>query len=213
MAENIPQNGEKKSEHNEKNDMIDCMKNAVIIHGMMSKKEYNDPVNPPPTESHWLPWIREQLMKNGIFSETPEMPLPYRPEYSTWKKKFEKSEINENTILIGHSAGAGFLVRYLSENKIGVGKVVLVAPWIDPENILQNSMFDFLTDRNIVAKTSGITIFNSSDDMDEVHKSVTRLKNEIANIKVVEFENMGHFCYGDMGTDAFPELLTEALAS
>lgn len=47
--------------------------------------------------------------------------------------------------------------------------------------------------------------------MDEVQKSVEKLKTEINNIKIVEFKDYGHFCHGQMETDHFPELLEESL--
>ncbi len=192
------------------------MKNAIIIHSMPEKEEFDNPKFPSPSSSHWLPWIKNQLILKNISAETPEMPIPYNPEYSAWKKTFEQYEINENTILIGHSCGAGFIVRWLSENNTKVGKVILVAPWLDPGNgqdkFLDTGMFDFVIDPNLVEKTSGLIVFSSTNDEDGVLASVAKLQTEIKNLKVREFENMGHFCYGDMGTDAFPELLTEALS-
>lgn len=146
-----------------------------------------------------------------ISAQTPEMPTPYEPEYEAWKEIIERFPLNEETILIGHSCGGGFIVRYLSEHNIKVGKVVLVAPWIDPEKKLKTGMFDFEINKNIIAKTAGITIFNSNDDHETIQNSVEMLKNKIKNIKTVEFKNYGHFCYKHMKTREFPELLEEAL--
>ena len=40
--------------------------------------------------------------------------------------------INRDTILIGHSAGAGFILKYLAlHQNLKVRQVILVAPWID----------------------------------------------------------------------------------
>lgn len=187
------------------------MKTAVIIHGMPDKEEYYDVNRPASSNCHWLPWIQKQLLLKNIVAQTPEMPVPYEPEYNAWKKVFEGFEINEDTILVGHSCGGGFIVRYLSENNIKVGKVVLVAPWIDPDNFLDTGMFDFVIDPEIVSKTKGVTIFESTDDMDEVQKSIEIIKQKTQGIKVVTFKDYGHFCYSDMNTDKFPELLEEAL--
>jgi predicted alpha/beta hydrolase family esterase len=185
------------------------MKTAIIIHGMPSREDYYNPTSPSPSHFSWLPWIQKQFLLKDVVAQTPEMPVPYHPEYSAWKEMFERFSLDEDTILIGHSCGGGFIVRYLSENDVNVGKVVLVAPWIDPDNFLKNGMFDFSIDPNLVSKTKGVTIFSSTNDDEEVQKSIEMLKNEVKNLKVVEFKNMGHFCFEDMKTIEFPELIKE----
>jgi len=134
------------------------------------------------------------------------MPAQYNHEYNAWKEMFERFPLNKETILVGYSCGGGFIVRYLSENNVRVGRVVLVAPWIDPEKSLNTGMFDFKIDENLVNKTSGVTILNSTNDMKTVQDSVAILKEEVKNLMVVDFQNRGHFCYADIGTK-FPELL------
>lgn len=176
---------------------------------MPDKEEYYDIKRPASSNCHWIPWIQKKLLLKDILAQTPEMPVPYNPEYNAWKDMFERFPLNEETILIGHSCGGGFIVRYLSENNIKVGKVVLVAPWIDPEKSLDTGMFDFKVDENIVSKTNGITIFSSTNDMKEVQDSVEILKNKVKDIKIIEFQNKGHFCFDDMGTVEFPELLEQ----
>lgn len=187
------------------------MKTAIILHGKPDKEEYYDVNRAASSNCHWLPWIQKQLLLKDMVAQTPEMPIPYNPEYSAWKKMLERFPIDEETILIGHSCGAGFIVRYLSEENVKVGKVVLVAPWIDPKKSLETGMFNFSIDENIVSKTQGITIFSSTNDIDTVQESVKIIQAQAKDIKVVDFENAGHFCYDDMGTDAFPELLIEIL--
>ena len=70
-------------------------------------------------------------------------------------------------------------------------------------------LYNFKLDENLVNKTAGLTIFNSKDDDREIQDTVKKIQNEVKNIKVTEFENMGHFCHKHMKTDAFPELLEE----
>lgn len=187
------------------------MKTAIIIHGMPTKEQYFGLTGQSESNCHWLPWIQKQLITKGILAQTPEMPEPYEPDYEKWCSLFERFEINENTQLIGHSCGAGFIIRWLSENNIKVGKVVLVAPWINPNGEYKTNMFDFDIDINIVEKTKGITIFNSTNDHKEMHDSLRMIKEKIDDIKIVDFTDYGHFCYKDMKTDAFPELLDEIL--
>lgn len=139
------------------------------------------------------------------------MPRPYEPNYEEWLKVFNQFIINEDTILVGHSCGGGFLVRWLSENNVKVGKVILVAPWIDVEKSLATGFFDFKIDPNLVSKTAGITIFGSDNDENDVEESIKALRGEVSSITYREFHNMGHFVYGSMGKRDFPELLEESL--
>jgi len=100
------------------------MKSAIIVHGMPSKEEYFKVDRPSQSNSHWLPWLQHQLIINGFLAQTPEMPEPYKPNYEKWRSLFERFEIREDTFLVGHSCGGGFLVRYLSENNIQSGKLL-----------------------------------------------------------------------------------------
>lgn len=187
------------------------MKTAIIIHGMPTKESYYDLNTDSQSSSHWLPWLQQELLRKDILAQTPKMPIPYDPVYSDWKKMFERFDLNEETILVGHSCGGGFILRYLSEENIHVDKVVLVAPWVDPDRYLNTGMFDFTLDRKLATKTKGLTIFESTNDIDEVQKSINIIKDSVNNIKIITFKNYGHFCLSDMNTEKFPELLKECL--
>lgn len=151
-------------------------------------------------------------MLRDIKADTPEMLFPFKPDYELWKREAERFEIGPETILVGHSCGGGFWVRYLSEHpKLFVDKVVLVAPWLDPNNIRKTTFFDFELDPDLVARTKGVVIFNSTDDHQGIQWSVEILRQTIKDIGYREFENYGHFCLEDMGTPAFPELLAEII--
>ncbi len=188
------------------------MKTAIILHGMPDKENYFNSKADSQSNCHWLPWLQQQLNLHGILSQTPEMPEPYNPDYEKWKKVFEQFILDEDTVLIGHSCGAGFIVKYLSEQNIKVGKVVLVAPWINSEREDNITMFENLViDENLINKTSRVTIFSSSNDDQAIKNSIDILKNTIKGTMVLEFKNYGHFCLGDMKTREFPELLNEIL--
>lgn len=191
------------------------MKNAIIIHGVPSEKEYYDSNIDSPSNSHWLPWLQKQLLVHDILAQTPEMPFPFLPNFEDWEKIINKFDINEETTLIGHSGGAGFLVKYLSLNKIKVKKVILVAPWINPEHDeigskMFESDFSFIN-KDLVSETKRIIIFESDNDEDYVQESVRILKENIKGLESRNFHNYGHFTLSDMGTREFPELLEETL--
>jgi uncharacterized protein len=185
------------------------MKTAIIIHGRPSREEYLKVDTPAASNNHWLPWIQKQLNLKGVMAQTPEMPEPFRPDYEKWKKIFEQFELNEETILVGHSCGGGFLVRWLSENDIKVGKVVLVAPWINPQDTGQTpGFFDFTIDPNLVAKTEELHLLISSDDEQDELDTANMIEEKVSGVKMHRFTNKGHFCIGfNLPTEEFPELL------
>ena len=184
------------------------MKTAIIIHDYNDKSEYLDTSRPAASNDHWIPWIQRQLLLNGVEAQTPEMPGFYEPNYEKWKATLEKFGPNENTILVGHSCGGGFLVRWLSENDNKVGKVVLVAPWLDPEKKIDPNFFKFEIDPNISSKTAGLTVMYSTDDDPAILKSIEILKSKLTNVNWKEFHDKGHFVLGDLKTEKFPELLS-----
>jgi predicted alpha/beta hydrolase family esterase len=187
------------------------MKTALIIHGWPSKEEYFDPATPSPSNNQWLPWLQKQLGLKGITAQTPEMPDAYEPNYEKWKATFEQFHVDEETILVGHSCGGGFLVRWLSENKIKVGPVILVAPWMDVEHEERESIggfFDFEIDPTLSDRTDGVTIFISNDDDKPMLDTVELLEQTLKGYFTKRFEDKGHFCISD-GVAEFPELLEE----
>ena len=189
------------------------MKNAIILHGGPSKEEYYNPDTPSMSNAHWIPWLQAQLLKHDISTATPEVPWSFDRNWPVWQKEVERFDIGKETILIGHSTGAGFFVKYLSINSgLVVDKVVLVAPWLDPDREHTKNFFDdFEIDPNFVARTKGVTIFNTDNDQKSVQKTVKILREKVKNLHYVEFSQYGHFCFDDMKTDKFPELLEEVL--
>ena len=187
------------------------MKNAIILHGKPDREEYYDPVMPSMSNAHWLPWLQAQLLKQDIHAVTPEVPFAFDPEWELWCREVERFDIGPETMIVGHSCGGGFWLRWLSEhNEVKVGKVVLVAPslglsWEDgAEKFFQN----FELDADLASRTDGLTIFYSDNDEEGISKAISKIKAEVPGIKFKEF-HLGHFTIDDMGTDKFPELLME----
>ncbi len=136
----------------------------------------------------------------------------YNPQYDHWKREFERFDITPETILVGHSCGGGFLVRWLSEHKdVKVGKVVLVAPWLDIDRKETTDFFDFEIDSELVERTAGVTIFHSDDDDAEINESVDLLMSKIPNIKLRIFSGYYHFVDRKLAEEGFPELIKEIL--
>jgi len=188
------------------------MQNVIIVHGKPSKEVYYDPTLHTSSNFAWIPWLKKQLMVRDIKADTPEMPHSYRPDYEVWRTEFERFDITSETVLVGHSMGGGFLVRWLSENPdVTVGKVVLVAPSIDPDQQSETGFCDFVIDIDMVARTAGMVLFTSDTESEKGQRSAAILGESIDGIVVKSFPNMGHFIPDDMGRTDFPELLSEII--
>lgn len=183
--------------------------NCIIIHGCPGSEEEMMNLADRTFDKHWMPWIREKLSNQGIESETPMMPSPWAPIYEEFKKKFEKQEITEDTILVGHSCGCAFLVRWLGETKQKIAKLILVAPWKIPDvgNKKEEEFYTYPIDETIKDRVGKIVMFTSDDEEDDGKESL-KIYNKYLGGVVIELKGHGHYTMGDMGTNEFPELLS-----
>ena len=187
------------------------MKNAIILHGQPSREEYYDPDRPSMSNAHWIPWLQGQLLKKDIWATTPEVPNAFEPDWELWLKEVERFDITPDTIIVGHSRGGEFWLRYLSEHKdLKVGKVVLVAPSLSVHYSEKPYFGTFEIDPDLVKRTQGITVFHSDNDKESIKRSVADILKAINTVQDKEF-HLGHFTFGSMGTEKFPELLEECL--
>lgn len=186
-------------------------KNGLIIHGTTDDAEYFSNEYPSLSNSHWLPWLQKQMLMSGYLTQTPEMPNATYPDYELWRETLEQFPLNEESVLIGHSCGGGFLLRYFSENDVPVKRIVLVAPWLDPKQEKDETFFTFKINNTLPAKTDLHMVY-SDDDMESIGITVEMIKKAIPNIQCHEFKGYGHFCFSDMNTEEFPELRDIVLA-
>ncbi len=209
-TEVVPRGGVEWNEMTEEVQPREVISNVVLVHGCGDNE--NDLLY---AKKHWQPWIKSELNKNNIEVYFPSMPNSLAPVYKEYKREFDKLDINENSILVGHSCGANFLVRWLSENKQKIKKLILVAPWNEPEN-KDKIKADFYNiddvDYSFKENINKIIIF-TSDNEEEIGKRTAKMWAEKLSAKLIELKNHGHFTEGYMGTNEFPELLKETLNS
>jgi predicted alpha/beta hydrolase family esterase len=188
------------------------MQNAIILHGKPSKEKFYDPNFSSTSNYYWLPWLQKQLVIRDVPTATPEVPNNWIADYPTWLKEFERYEITPETILVGHSCGGGFILRWLSEHPdITVSKVVLAAPWLNPHNREHSSdFFDFELDKNL-AKRTELKVIYSDDDEDSVLETVAILRDAFPDVSFTELHGYAHFY--DSRRMEFPELLEEVVGS
>lgn len=93
-------------------------KNAFIFHGSFGNSEDN-----------WIPWLKTELEGLGYDVITPDLPTPQGQDLKNWLSEFSKyrNQINENTIMIGHSIAPAFIVDMLLEWKIKVDSCYFVS--------------------------------------------------------------------------------------
>jgi uncharacterized protein len=187
------------------------MKNCIIVHGSNSTEE-GSKEGKPENLRHWKPWLANKLEECGINTSNQLYPKDWAPNYRHWKILFEQNNISEDTILVGHSAGAVFILRWLVENNQKVDRVLLIAPSIvkTEEYKSLNLLKDFKFDFTLKTKFNKIVIFYANDDDEHIIESAKQV-HKVLGGKLIHLEGMGHFCYSDMGTEEFPELLQEIL--
>lgn len=186
--------------------------NVVIVHGCpSSKKEEKDQTY----FKHWIPWTRRKLEEKGIKVETPLMPEPWHPDYKRFKEVFDKCDVNENTILVGHSCGSAFLVRWLGDTGKKARKLVMVAPWKKERkegDSWRQKFYGYDIDPSVKNRVGEIVMF-TSDNEDPKGKESLKIFHNALGGKVIDLPNHGHYCEDDMGTDKFPELVEEICRS
>lgn len=97
------------------------MKYIFINHGFMGSNIEN-----------WFPWIKHEIDNNKNQVIIPQYPIDNKNQfYKYWKKVLDVynrfNYINSNSIMIGHSSGCAFTIKYLIENNIIIDKLILVS--------------------------------------------------------------------------------------
>jgi uncharacterized protein len=186
------------------------MDNVIIVHGANENKASAYKGGRENTR-HWHPWLKKILEEKGIKVSGELYPRDWNPSYKEWKEVFEKNPISEETILIGHSAGCAFILRWISETKRRVQKIILVAPYIlkTKEFPLFNPLTDFKIGNEIEKYCNEIVTIYSKNDYYFILQSVKFLRSAI-EARFIEYLKAGHFCTSN-GFKEFPELLDEIL--
>lgn len=95
-------------------------KNYLLVHG-----SFGSPF------SNWIPWLRNELEKEGLEVYTPDFPTGVGfQNYNNWsrllKSYVEAGIINENTVIYAHSIAPIFICKFMVDNKIKVKRLVFV---------------------------------------------------------------------------------------
>ncbi len=135
------------------------MKRVIIVHCWSGYPDYC-----------WYPETKRALGKFGFEVSIPAMPQTDMPNLSLWLPELRKviGRPDQDLFLVGHSAGAVTILRYLeslAENQ-RIGGAVLVAPFINdlghPE--LANFFLNPLDFNKISSHTGKMVLIESDDD-------------------------------------------------
>ncbi len=192
------------------------MKNAILLYGRFPEK-FEDGTRPenipecnPNNEHNWMGWIKKELEKQGWRVTCPVIPRVWQAPYSEWQRALNEAGVDEGTVLVGLSQGAGAGVKYLIEEKKIVNKLILVAPARQASKDFPEGaeFFNFIITPDVKKQIkNGTTIFVSNDDWPGILEATKTYEKDLG-AKVVHFENRGHFSFL---IKTFPELLEEIL--
>ena len=161
------------------------MKKAIIIHGA-----YGSP------EENWIPWLKKELEKSGYKVITPKFPTPEGQNLENWRSIF-KENLDENTILIGHSIGCAFILDILENTNQKIDAVYLISAFIsslnNPEfDDINNTFYKEFNWGKIKENCPRFTQFHSDNDPYVPIEKAEEVKNKI-NSELIIIKNAGHF--------------------
>src|SRR3989339_1390644 len=146
------------------------LEKVIILNGWTQGDISDIPEFLPNNPANWMGWSKVELEKLGYTVINPYLKDAYKQEYAEWKEQLEKLNIDENTILVGWSAGGAFWVRWLGETKKSIKKLILVAPakLYKKSGVESNfdRFMDFSIDPSIKDRVERIVIFISNDNED-----------------------------------------------
>lgn len=137
------------------------MKTALIIHGAQGSPEEN-----------WIPWLKRELFKQSYDAVAPVFPTPEKQSCDTWMKVVEPylCRLNGESIVIGHSIGATFLLSLLERLSQPVAISALISGFVHDlgidafdriNNTFYSRSFDWSRIRN---NARDIVILHGSND-------------------------------------------------
>lgn len=177
------------------------MEKAFIFHGTGAGKY-----------DHWFPWLKNKLEENGVEVCRPEFPTPEDQTLENWLEILDEQEmeIDENTVLIGHSLGAVFILNLLNRRDLDIESAFLISAWTgllgdedfdEWNSTFQDQDFDFEKVRNNC--DSFYQWHSDSDPYVPLEKGAELAENINSNFELKA--GAGHF-NTESGYTEFPEL-------
>ncbi len=181
-------------------------KQILIIHGGTVFDSYNDYLNylrqykiESLADLHFQDWKSEleESLADKFEIIRPSMPCKRNAKYLEWVIWLEKffPFLSDNIILIGHSLGGTFWLKYLTENDfpVKISQLHLVAAAITETN---EPLGDFALPDDlggVVRQVKDIFLYYSKDDLVVPFSDLEIVVSKLPQAKQVVFDNRGHF--------------------
>lgn len=184
------------------------MKYTFINHGFKGSNIEN-----------WFPWLKNKIDDDNNQVIIPQYPIDNDKHfYEYWEKVLDVYKdfnyINSNSIIIGHSSGCVFTIKYLIENNIKINKLIMVSGFnnyfsVDEDDFHKKVNKSFYVENKDLIKIKNlcdeiICIYGDNDpyiSQDIFHDLALNL-----NAKEIIIKNGGHL-NKNAGYEKFEELL------
>ena len=174
--------------------------NFFIFHGVYANPDAN-----------WFPWLKKKLEEKGFEAIVPRFPTPFDQSLESWLRTIKKFEnrVGDETILIGHSLGAAFILSYLETCK-KIKAAVLVAGFHKQVGSPYDKINETFVDKKFDWRKINLNCKNffvvSSDNDEYISLKTTHDLSKKLKTKPVIIKNGGHLSKKS-GFDSFPQLL------
>ena len=113
------------------------------------------------SEDYWYKFIKLKAEENGYQCFVPTLPPIEEMSYASWAREFDryKKYIDEDSIFIGHSTGAIFIIKYLMENKLKISKYISVVGFNKENTKSVNPLWDEINKSFFVEKLENFKEF------------------------------------------------------
>lgn len=176
---------------------------AILLHGTDGD-----------SKSNWIPWLEQQLSKRGFEVYAPSLPnaaFPNGEEWSNFIIQNTPLEFDEDTIIIGHSAGAALIPILLQKlsPKTKIKKAIFVSGFrtsLDCDKL--KNLHNVKVNYNEVKQKCNNFIFLHSDNDPYVPLEEPQALAKKLNGKLTIIKGQGHFNLGSSPKyKEFPKLL------
>ena len=168
---------------------------VVIIHGTKASPE-----------SNWFQWLKQQIGDAVV----PRFPTPQGENLENWLKVLDEYDIDENTVLVGHSIGPAFILQKLQRMNKPVKGIVLVSGFVGEIGIpdydeLNKTFFENLDWEKAKANAGKITVIYGANDP---YVPLNMLESVAKNLGVEPIVIQdGKHLNSEAGYTEFPEVL------
>lgn len=159
------------------------MKKVYVTHGYTANPTRN-----------WFPWLKQELKKLGLECECLAMPNSDQPNPQAWLEHHQNTlQLDENTLLIGHSLGCIALLNYLAVTQQKVKTAIFVSGFYEKLPTLPelDSFADFYANQTACLPQQSYVI-SALNDTVVPHSFSDRLAQYL-QADYIRLETGGHF--------------------